>query len=320
MILRKSSVVLLMLLSVITSSCLKEEIAVAKHLPGDIQTNEIALGQDYRNQLYFSLGRNEVVKSNLKTDWDLAFESVGNHIVLNTGKGMAVHRSELSIESITSEADLDWNWDAHSGDLDETAFGNWWENDFVYVVDRGYAWDGTHQGYAKIKIVSYTEDVYEIMYAVNLNTAPISLFMERSLTEQFVYFKFEEGKVVIAPNDKDYDLIFTQYTHLFTDPLTPYLVTGICLNRGFTSVARLDEKAFAEINLEDVEGLTFGYDLDEIGYDWKYYSLEDGVFTTNSDQHYVVKSQKGVFYKLRIMGFYNSEGLKGYPSIEFQAL
>jgi hypothetical protein len=118
----------------------------------------------------------------------------------------------------------------------------------------------------------------------------------------------------------DYDLVFTQYTHLFTDPLTPYLVTGIISNRGFTSIARLDEKPFAEIELQNVESLEFSYDLDVIGYDWKYYSLEDGVFTTFSNQHYIIQTQDGLFYKLRIVGFYNSEGLKGYPNIEFQAL
>ncbi len=299
---------------------MKEEIAVPKHLAGDTQTNEIEMEQNYRNQLYFDLESNQVVKSNLKTEWDLAFETNGSHIVLNVSKGMAVHRSSMSFEEINSTEDLAWNWDAHSGNLDSTAVGNWEGDAFVYVIDRGYNWTGDHQGYSKLTILSSDENNYEIGYAEISSEVPLNYTIEKSTTEQFTYFSFDAGAVSIAPPDQDYDLIFTQYTHLFTDPLTPYVVTGVLSNRDLTAVARLDEKPFAEIELQDVESLEFNYDLDAIGYDWKYYSLEDGVFTTYSNQHYIIRTQNGFFYKLRIVGFYNSEGLKGYPNIEFQAL
>lgn len=299
---------------------MKEEVAVPKHQAGDLKVNEIQMGQDYRNQLYFNLERNQVVSSNLKTDWDLAFESNGEHVVLNTGKGMAVHRSILEFAEIISSEDLAWNWDVHSGNLDSTAIGNWEEEDFVYVIDRGYNWTGDHQGYSKLTILSSDENKFEISYAEISSATPISYSIEKSIFEQFTYFSFESGRVSVAPIDTDYDLIFTQYTHLFTDPLTPYLVTGIIANRGFTSIARLDEKPFEEIELQDAESLNFSYDLDAIGFDWKYYSLEDGFFTTYSNQHYIIRTQNGFFYKLRIVGFYNAGGLKGYPNIEFQAL
>ncbi|MFT5823071.1 MAG: hypothetical protein ACI8ZM_004330 [Crocinitomix sp.] len=299
---------------------MKEEIAVRKHEAGDAQTNEIEMGQDYRNQLYFDLETNQVVKSNLKTEWDLTFESNGDHIVLNTGKGMSVHKSSLTFAEINLSEDLEWNWDAHSGNLDSTAFGNWEEENFIYVIDRGYNWTGDHQGYFKLAILSSDENTFDIGYAEISSDTQITYSIEKSTTEQFTYFSFESGTVSIAPPDLDYDLIFTQYTHLFTDPLTPYLVTGIITNRGFTSIARLDDKPFTEIELQDVESLEFSYDLDAIGYDWKYYSLEEGFFTTYSNQHYIIRTQNGFYYKLRIVGFYNSDGLKGYPNIEFQAL
>lgn len=299
---------------------MKEEIAVPKHQAGNMQTHEIEMGEDYRNQLYFDLETNQTVKSNLKTAWDLAFQSNGNHVVLNTGKGMAVHKSTLEFDEITLTEELEWNWDAHSGNLDSTAIGIWAEENVVYVIDRGYNWTGDHQGYFKLKIVSADENTFEIQYAEISSDIPINYSIEKSLTTQFVYFSFESGTVSIAPPDNDYDLIFTQYTHLFSDPEMPYLVTGILLNRGYTSVARLDEKPFNEIQLQDAESLKFTYDLNAIGYDWKYYSLEDGFFTTYSNQHYIIRTQSNFFYKLRIVGFYNAEGLKGYPNIEFQAL
>ncbi len=303
------------------SSCMKEEIAIPKHESGDLQTNEVELMQDYRNQLYFDLETNKVVKSNLKTDWDLAFQSLdGGKIVLNTGKGMAIHRSSLAFNELNSAEDLDWHWDAHSGNLDSTAIGNWEETDFVYLVDRGYNWTGDHQGYFKLVIFNVNETVFEMGYGDLSSDTPITYSIQKSGNEQFTYFSLEAGQIAIDPGDTEYDLVFTQYTHLFTDPLTPYLVTGILSNRGYTTVARLDEKTFEEIELKDVETLVFNDDLDAIGYNWKYYSLEDGAFTTFSNQHYIVLTQDGLFYKLRIVGFYNSEGLKGYPNIEFQAL
>ncbi len=302
-------------------ACMKEEIAVPKHVSGDTQVNEIEMTQDYRNQLYFDLSTNQVVQSNLKTAWDLAFESVGNHIVLNTSKGMAVHKSAASFAAINSAEDLeDWNWDVHSGNLDSTAIGNWVENDFTYVIDRGYNWSGDHQGYYKMRITTVNDEQFEISYAEISDDTPAYYAIVKSSTAQFTYFSFETGTISIAPADTEYDLIFTQYTHLFTDPTTPYVVTGVLSNRAHTSIASLDAIPFAEIELQDVELLEFSYDIDVIGYDWKHYSLEDGIFTTDADRNYIIRTQTGLFYKFRIVGFYNIEGLKGYPNIEFQAL
>lgn len=318
MILSRNNVLVTMLM-LLAFSCMKEEIPVPKHEPGENQANEVGMEQDYRNQLYFDLGTNQVVKSNLKTEWDLAFESAGNHVVLNTGKGMAIHRSSLAFEAITSADDLEWTWDAHSGNLDSTAIGNWMDNDYVYVVDRGYDWEGEHQGYFKLKIMSRTAEAYKVEYGDLESTSPTNYTLSTEST-QFTYFSLENQKVDIAPEDSEYDLIFTQYTHLFTDPLTPYLVTGVLLNRNFTSVARLDEKNFEAITLEDAATLSYNHNLNAIGYDWKYYSLEDGIFTTDPDKHYIIRTQDGVYYKLRFLGFYNTEGLKGYPGFEFQSL
>ncbi len=317
----KTRIILLLLGLALLPACMKEEIAVPKHLSGDTQINEIEMGQDYRNQLYFDLGNNKVVQSNPKTAWDLAFESVGNHILLNTSKGMAIHKSTASFAAINSAEDLDdWSWDAHSGDLDSTAIGNWEANDFIYVIDRGYNWTGDHQGYYKLIIETVNAELYEISYAEISNNTSVHHAIIKSNTEQFTYFSFETGTVTIAPPDTEYDLIFTQYTHLFTDPTTPYVVTGILSNRAHTSIASLDEIPFAEIELQDVESFEFSYDIDAIGYDWKYYSFEDGIFTTDADRNYIIRTQTGLYYKFRIVGFYNTEGLKGYPNIEFQAL
>ena len=301
-------------------SCEKEEIAVAKHVPGDEMVNEIAMEEDYKNQLFFDLGTNEVVSSNLKTEWDLGFQSDGSSVILNSAKGMEVHRSSLTFSGITSQTGLDWNWDAHSGNLDSTAFGDWISENAVYVVDRGYSSSGAHQGYYKIKILTEDAVKYTIQYADISENSPIDLTIAKSTTERFTYFSFDNGLVSIAPPDQEYDLLFTQYTHLFKDPETPYLVSGVLLNRNNTEAALVTEKTFVEITLEDAENAIFSKDINVIGYDWKGYDLSSGQFTTYPEMIYIIKTWNGVFYKLHFTSFYNSQGIKGFPNIEFQEL
>lgn len=310
----------LILLAFVGLFCEKEEIAIAPHSPGDEMVNEIEIGEDYGNQLFFDLGTNTVVSSNLKSDWDLGFESNGNNIIINGSKGMAVHRSDLPFADITSHVGLDWNWDAHSGNLDSTAVGNWQIDNKVYVVDRGYDATPQHQGYFKFQIDEFVGNKFKIQYAELSSLSPNSLEIETDELHQFIYFNFEDGIVSVAPDDTEYDLVFTQYTHLFTDPETPYLVTGVLLNRVGTSAARIEGKTFGEIDLEDAQNTVLSNNINVIGYDWKWFDFEAGTYLVDPNLIYIVQTHVGIYYKLHFTSFYNSAGLKGYPRIEFQEL
>ena len=300
-------------------SCEKEELPVAPYVPGDAELNEIGMEEDYRNQLYFDLETNTIVHSNLKIEWDLAFHSSLDHIVLNTSKGMAVHHSNLSFEDLTSAENLDWSWDAHSGDLDSTAFGIIALNK-LYVIDRGYSHLGIHQGYAKIVIDNFDLNSFEVTYGEVSSVTPLNLTINRDLTRNMSYFNFDNGQVIIAPEKEDYDLIFTQYTHVFTNPTTAYLVTGVLLNRYETEAALYEEKLFEEIVFSDVQDLPLSSSINVIGYDWKSYDLGSGLFTTYPEMNYILKTSEDRYYKLHFTSFYNELGLKGFPNIEFQEL
>ena len=60
--------------------------------------------------------------------------------------------------------------------------------------------------------------------------------------------------------------------------------------------------------------------LDAIGYDWKFYNFTSGVYTIRPNLNYIVHGVSGFYFKLRFVGFYNKDGLKGYPVIEYQKL
>lgn len=309
------------LVAFVLSSCLKEEIAVPKHEQGDAVINTVGMEEDYRNQLFYDFGTNTIVSSNLKTIWDLAFESNGEHITLNTAKGMAVHSSDLTFDAITSEDDLEWDYDAHSGNLDSTGFGDWQLENKLYVIDAGYDFEGEHQGYFKIKIIEGDENGIRFNFGEITASTPTEITLTYSATEQFTYFSFiTENVVTVAPTDEAYDIIFTQYTHLFTDPITPYLVTGVILNRGYTSAALYTDKAFEDITLDDAMNTPLGYSLDVIGYNWKGYSLDEGIYTTYPQMNYIIRTFDGIYYKLHFTSFYNLDGVRGFPTFEFQAL
>lgn len=307
---------------VLLISCEKGEIAVPAHDSGDVLENSVAMEQDYRNQLFFDLETNSVVSSNLKTDWDIAFESspTGFHVTLNTSKGMAVHCSELDFVDITSADDLVWTWDAHSGNLDSTGVGNWLEEEKLYVVDRGYNYVGSHLGYAKLKFVSVNESTYEIQFASIEESIPLTSTITKSLECHMTYYSFESGLATIAPPDFEWDLMFTQYTHLFSDPISSYVVSGVLLNRHETSAIIISDKNFQEVKFEDVADLDLKTELNSIGYKWKWYDFDAGLYLVNSDICYIIRTSSGFYYKLRFLDFYNESGEKGYPRFEFQQL
>ncbi len=313
---------LFIVLAVVLTSCYKEEIPIPPHEPGDAVEVQVEMGQDYRNQLFYSLSENAIISANLKNDWDIAFESdaAGGRIILNTSKGMGVHQSTQAFDAIMSDAGLSWSWDAHSGNLDSTAFGDWQADNYLYVVDLGYDHLGDHQGYKKIRITGMTSTDYTIEYGDISDAVSQTFNITKNTETLFTYFKFDQGIVSIAPPNEEWDLLFGQYTHLFADPLTPYVVTGVLLNRYNTSAVSIDSKPFNEVTYDDALSLTYANNIDYIGYNWKWYDYENGIFIIDPSTTYIIRTSQDEYYKLHFVDFYNSLGEKGAPKMEIQKL
>jgi hypothetical protein len=322
------------------TACFKEEEAILPFDRGDRQTATIALGNDYRYQVYFDLNEGVEVSSNHKLDYDLAFESTlqGHRILLNTSTYMRIARAgSINFESVNSAAGLEFRFDPSSGNLDSTAVGNWLNingNDTlfhqnVYVIDRGYDQLGRPLGYKKIMFEHLKKDEYTFRYA-NLNGSDEwQGTVKKEAAYNFVYYSFDPQRNyrLLEPHREQYTLLFTQYTTLlFTNDGTPYpyLVTGVLINRYNTQVAVDKAHTFEEIDMDFVEQLAFSNKLDYIGYDWKDLlgDVESGSvqYQVRSDYNYIIRDFRGFYYKLRFVGFYNQEGERGFPVIEFQRL
>ncbi len=316
---------LLFLFPLALVSCEKDELPVPTHVPGDVITSTVNMGQDYRWQIYFDLGTNRVVGQNLKSIWDLGFETspAGYHVVLNTSKAMfALNTGNADISQVNDTAGFSAgkSWDEASGNFDSTAIGDWRATQPVYILDRGYNESGQHQGFRKLQLQSVNAWGYTIRFAQLNGSGDTTFFIPKDTTYNFTFLSFGNGGelVNVEPPKAEWDLVFTQYLHIFHDPVTPYLVTGCLLNRYATTAARDSLTAFSAIRYQQVSSYTLSPDVNTIGYDWKTFS--GNTFTTNPGMNFIIRDQSGFFYKLHFTDFYDANGVKGNPEWEFRQL
>jgi hypothetical protein len=308
-------------------SCKKEEIPVAKHTVGTIITNSFEMGNDYRKQAFFDLETNSFVSQNIKTTWDLGFESGenGNHVVLNSANAMAVARVSNSFNDITDTIGLNWNWDATSGNLDSTAIGDWVVDNFIYVVNRGNDHLGAHRGFCKLDLQSVTSTHFNFKLANLDGSNQEVLSVSKNNDLNFTAFSFSTRSIEeVEPPKDSWDIQFTQYVHYFEDFLgaedEAYLVTGILSNRTDVQVAEVFDKDYASITTEDISTVDVNSNIDAIGYKWKEYNFSTGTYVVHFDMNYIIKSTEGMYFKFHLIDFYNEEGDKGTPVFELQAL
>jgi hypothetical protein len=315
---------LLFIFAFILVGCDKGELPIEPHEIGDEIITQVDLGGDYRNQLYYDLEKNEVIHAVVKTTWDLEFESDPNgwRVYLNSSRGGAVaHTGTTEFNAITSTADANWVWDAATGHGDSTAVGNWVGQGEVLILDLGYSFTGTHTGYRKVILESFDANSFTFSYAdLDGGNAHEHLVLQKDFARTFTAYSLISHQVIEAtPISAAWDLKFSQYTHIF-DSVTPYLVTGVLLNPAEVEVYRDDTNAFDEISFEDASTHQFSTDWNAIGYGWKWYNYDQGLFEIVPGLTYVIKSYEGIYYKLQFLDFYSTTGVKGAPMFRVQAL
>ncbi len=337
---------ILFVLPLLLTSCFKDDERVTPYDRGSkitsiipmtsIEGNVIGL---YKNQVYFNLQDSSVVSSNDKTSWDLAFDASENGytIWLNTANFMLAGETETSnLSEVNTAAGLNMQFDPSSGNPDSTVLKTWIlinENETTYskkvfVIDRGYDEAGNLLGYRKIRFDSLANERYYFTYSNLNNTGLTQGFVDKVPGYNKVYFSFESNaQVQPEPMQNTFDLLFTQYTTLlFTnegDPY-PYLVTGVLLNPFATEVAFDSTLLFDDIDLVAASNLIYTRQADRIGYNWKDVEgdVESGIvnYVVNPKWTYIISTQNGDLYKMRFVSFYNSQGVKGFPTIEYQRL
>ena len=299
-------------------SCFEEDMMVLPHEQGDLEEGQAALGPRYEHQVFFDLFQNMEVSSNLVSDWDLSFESAngGWLIRLNSSKFMVAGNSFDTLFTATLlKSALDMRFDTSDGNPDSTAIGSWFLSDGdsarshrqVYLVDRGSDHQFKPVGLKKVRFDISGKD-YLIRLANTDNSHDTTLLIRRDPSMDRIYLSFDSGIVDIAPLPEAWSLLFSKYTTmLVTDEGEnyPYLVMGVLLNPAGVTATLDTIHDFMEMELADTIDLEFTNQADVIGYQWKYYNFDAGLYTIEPDLAYVVRDRDGFYYKLRFSDFYN---------------
>lgn len=304
-------------------SCKKEELPVPAHDPGNITTSTINMESNYKWQIYFNLKTNSVVGQNLKTAWDLGFETRENgyRIILNSSKAMYSYKTNsTNFSSVTDTAgfSIGKTFDTPNGSLDSTAIGNWQSSQNVYIISRGYSESGIHQGFRKIIFQNADTEKYTVRFAELNGTGETTLIIPKDSAYNFSFLSFTSSTTVtIEPKKNEWDIAFTQYLESLS---TAYLVTGCVLNRYNTS-AKMDSLTLLnDITYSFAQSQILSTNINTIGYTWKEFDFSSSTYTVFPQMNYIIKDSEGFYYKLHFIDFYNSSGIKGNPKWEYQKL
>lgn len=324
----KYFIALIILMAGALTGCMKKELPVKPHDPGNVTTATVDMGKPYKWQVYYNLKTNTVVGQNLKTVWDIGFETsaTGYHIILNSAKSMfALNTGKKDFNEVsykdTAGFGMHKKWDAPSGDMDSTAIGNWQNNTTVYLLDRGYDQNGAWQGMEKVQILTVSDSNYTLRFAAVSGAGDTTLEVKKDPAYNLSFVSFSaRAQVTVEPPKATWDIVFSQYTYIFYDysPPMPYLVTGCLLNRYNTKAVKDTTSQFGQIAYANIGNYQFAADIATIGYNWK--TFNGTSYIINTAYNYVIQTADGRYYKLHFTGFYNTGGVEGNPKWEYQLL
>lgn len=339
---RKAAIVLV-LCSVFSFSCQKEDEAIVLPPPGNVEQLVAPMGSNYDDQVYVSLKKSKIQVVPYR-NFDLSFEAseLGYHVYLNGAKFMFAAGSGSCDFFQADSMNCSWKVDAEQLDDDSTAIGNWWVQaasnvagySEVFIIDRGRLDHNGADRYRKFQILSACDVNYQVRFS-NLDNSNVTVMtIPKDPLYSMMYLSFSNTGAVVqqAPPADDWDFVFTKYTHVYFDqPLTSpyryYPVTGAIINRWndiSASVLKLDSTPnflpFVQFTYPDVTGLPFTNAATVIGFDWKSYDFNSSQYVIAPDLYFILKDKNGYYFKMRFVDFYDQNGNKGTVTIEYQRI
>ena len=274
------------------------------------------MGDGYENQLYFSLEQNEVVASNLMTDWDIAFRSnlSGPQMIMNSGRFMKLGlKSEFGIDSV------EWKHENSDGAFYQTALGDIegfvTDSTRTLVIDLGYDLENNTLGTIEFQIDSVTSTGYYFNFQFE-GEQTRNAFIQRDLTREWNHFSLMNAEQFeVEPARGEWDLYFSRYTE-YLNGETYYLVTGVLgVPEGVTVIDSLD-LGFNDLLNNNWSNFSSSDYWGEIGYDWKWYDFETSEYLIDTERHFGVTTAEGKEFVIRFIDFYDEFGNKGSIKLE----
>jgi hypothetical protein len=319
--------------SLFVVSCQKPDEPIVLPQQNGSQRVEIDMGEDYTDQLFFDFETNSIVYTSPILSWDLAFEATSNgyHVFMNgAAKVLAYNTHQTNIFDVNDDPKLKdnkWLVDASCGLPDSTGIGEWLSGGMskkeVYILKL----DPTRfsDTFKKIQLLAVTEDKYILQYGDLRGKDVRTVTLPKNPNYNYVYFSFKENAVVNPePPKNTWDIVFTRYriVYHYLDNFT-YPVTGVLHNANNTSCAVDSITKYEDVQTSTLLGYNFKKHRDVIGYDWKIVNIDrnnnSATFTVNKEKTYTIKNRNGRYYKMRFLDYYKN-GVKGYPTFEFQRI
>ena len=308
------------------ASCIEKELPILPHETGDLIVNSPSIGSNYRNQLYYSISNNEIVASNIKTDWCFSLQSNNDSILLGLNSSRYPLISSLGeidpSTEITEEMleNMVWALSPPEG-AGISHLSHFLAPETLYIIDRGRDTSGDYLGYARLYITDFSNPASSFTLTIeslNQDSAvilPITLDSDGARSH-FSAITFDQKE--IEPPLDEYDIWITQYTELL-DEESPYLVTGILTPGENTTVYQAPFSQWDSLLISDWSNLEFSSEWNAIGFDWKSYDINAGTYSIDTERLYCIKTDAGREFLIRILDFYDDSGSTGtftFESIE----
>lgn len=339
--LKRYSIGLLVLLAGL-SSCEKEEaLYTAPDVPVGTQSATFAMGENYENQLWFEFSTQKKA-SNAFGLWDIGFSlSEKNLIILNCGKHGGFTATYIDNADFSDIQQIDvnkynWTFDNPNGHPDSLSFSGCWNSyqngkaqpkNRLYIINRGADSLGAKK-FIKLKLLGREGASYHFQWGLLTDTTPRhDVYIQVSNDYNYCYYNFTTEKEVFnEPFTRDnWDMVITTYKQTVTEEslgtTMPYILRGVLTNPNKVRVLELNNLIdFNQIDLQYAKNQVLSDFLNEIGYDWKTWSLTANKYTVNQKKIFIILDAKGNYFKMRFVDFYNDKGEKGFPKIAWELL
>lgn len=318
---------------------------------GGVLSPEVG-GPNQQFQVYVDLSKSTQTK--IKRDsWDLGFYNGSySRVVINGSIYMATKAltetditkvTKASVNSILSTvavgtfADSNKEFVDHpEGDILKTAIAEIKDNDAdnpVYLLNLGYevgsttpsagavAIAGAARGFKKVRFLKRGED-YLIQYADLDDTTFQEKVIKKNTTHNFTFFNLKSNNEVdVEPEKLEWDLNFTVFTNLiegngsygFSDFVVNNLKAGVKAYR----VDVTDDITYENFNENMIDESKFLNDQRAIGDSWRQVTSPQTIYT---NRFYVLKDADNNYYKIKMITFLNSSGVRGNPSFEYKLI
>ncbi len=310
------------------SSCIKKDQPVILPPHGDAITQSLNCGADYSTQFFYSFKDGKVVHSGAVDSWHLAFETTpdGFGVFMNGGVGMALiptgknQFKEVVLEEYENQP---WLQDDPAGQASKSAIGNWRQGgkseSEVYLLRL----DALGKKMLAFKLLSVTDVMYEFEIFDMNSGQYLTCKVGKNASAAYSYYNLNTFHTItdVEPAKDSWDILFTRYGYTFYDqtPALPYIVTGV-LSNPVTKVFSDSSALFYDIEADIMVGKTFSTDRDIIGFNWKQYDFDLGVFNVRQDYNFIIRTQHNEVYKMRFLSFYDDHGVKGSPTFEYRLI